>query len=236
MPICHAASLLEHRCSLIQHGNLAVLPRGERSKQNDTLGYRVNLTVLYVDMNVMYLCTDTDTHFISASDPISNPNPRKLLTRCTILTGSEILLEYMTCSYKMSLAEFAMWKKSTNSSDITTGACAPELFVATNQKKWISKHTSPPHFAHIFLNLLFHLMGVGGFSSASFEYILVILRIASPSPFNISPKFSTVAAGTWGISFYISETSSGLKSGAAETCKANKYSRNESSEVELFQI
>lgn len=54
MLICHAASLLEHRCSLIRHGNLAVLPRGERSKQNDTLGYRVNLTVLYVDMNVMY--------------------------------------------------------------------------------------------------------------------------------------------------------------------------------------
>lgn len=54
MPICHAASLLEHRCSLIQHGNLAVLPRGERSKQNDTLGYRANLTVLYVDINVMY--------------------------------------------------------------------------------------------------------------------------------------------------------------------------------------
>lgn len=36
MLICHAASLLEHRCSLIRHGNLAVLPRGERSKQNDT--------------------------------------------------------------------------------------------------------------------------------------------------------------------------------------------------------
>lgn len=70
MLICHAASLLEHRCSLIRHGNLAVLPRGERSKQNDTLGSRVNLTVLYVSC--------TDTHFISASDPISNPNPRKL--------------------------------------------------------------------------------------------------------------------------------------------------------------
>ena len=74
-------------------------------------------------------CTDTDTHFISASDPISNPNPRKLLTRCTctILTGSEILLEYMTCSYKISLAEFAMWKKSTNSSDITKAPARPNF-------------------------------------------------------------------------------------------------------------
>lgn len=47
----YAASLLGHICSLIQHGNLAVLPRGEISKQNDTLGYRVNHIVSYVDVN-----------------------------------------------------------------------------------------------------------------------------------------------------------------------------------------
>lgn len=37
------------------------------------------------------------------------------LTRCT---GSEVLLEYMICSYEISLVEFAMWEKSPNSSDI----------------------------------------------------------------------------------------------------------------------
>lgn len=30
----------------------------------------------------------------------------------------EAKLEYMICSYKISLAEYAMWKKSTNSDDV----------------------------------------------------------------------------------------------------------------------
>lgn len=37
-------------------------------------------------------------------------------------------------------------------------------------------------------------------------------------------------------SFCISEASSGLKNGAAETCKANKCLRNDTPVVELFQI
>lgn len=57
MSICHAASSLEHRYSgeyLIQRKNLAALPRGERSKQNDTLGYCWKRVELIENVNVMY--------------------------------------------------------------------------------------------------------------------------------------------------------------------------------------
>lgn len=137
------------------------------------------------------------------------------------------------------MAEFAMWRKPTNSKGHLRARrifSLPNKKKVDNRAKWVNwTHIATTLCFHIFLNLLSHLVGDGGFYSDSFEYILLFGDHPKsihyiPYTYDGSIKFlENLISFTW----YLIPV---LKSGQAQTRKANKCSRNGTSKVELFQI